>query len=418
MMRSGAQTVRPARARARRPGARRPRNRKSSIVVAAAELFAERGFAAVGVADIAERVGITGAAIYRHLSSKEALLDAVMLEIVEAFLVAAEPGTPGSPEGPERTLAQIVADSLAVALDRPAQLATYMRERQRLDASRRQVFSRREARLFERWAQAMQAVRPHLDRGHVAVRQQALNGALSAIAIRRASVPRPRLDKVLADSGLALLLAPIRVPQVDAAPENPGWSPPRSRRDDILTVALRLFRHGGFRGVGIDEIGQAVGLSGPGVYAYYRSKSDILVDAFERAAARVQVGLERAISGATSASDALTRLTRSYVEVNFDNVDLLIVTSREGHALPEVERPRLWRRRRAFRDTWAAVVRDLRPELAEAESRTLMAGVFPLVNQVAQHRRDRSPTVDEVVDLVRAFVLGTQNTRLTWKETP
>jgi len=390
--------------------ARRPRDRRDTILAVAAELFAERGFAAVGVADIAERVGITGGAIYRHFPSKDAVLEAVTLATAEAFVGASRVGKRSrAADDSEESLQRMIADVLRLTFDRPAHLATYLRERHRLDATRRRELARHEGRMFELWAEAIRAARPDLDRAGIAVRQQALNGAVSAIALRRSSLSRLRLEELLGEAGLAVLLVPTRPTQVAKPPAGVAWLPPCSRRDLILAAALRLFRERGFHGAGMDDIGEAAGISGPAIYASYASKADILIDAYDRAAARVAVGSENALAAASSAPDALRRLARSYVEVASDNVDLLLVTSREGHALPEAERPRLSRRRRGFRDTWSAVLREARPELSEAESRTLVAGVFPLVNQVAQHRRADSPTIDEVVDLAEAFVLGGQH---------
>ena len=56
---------------------KRPRDRAERIVTVAAQLFAERGYHAVGIDEIGEAVGITGPAVYRHFDSKEAILDAV-----------------------------------------------------------------------------------------------------------------------------------------------------------------------------------------------------------------------------------------------------------------------------------------------------------------------------------------------------
>src|SRR3954468_2469987 len=41
---------------------------------------------------------------------------------------------------------------------------------------------------------------------------------------------------------------------------------PTSRREQILKEAARLFAERGFHGVGVDEIGAAVGISGPALY--------------------------------------------------------------------------------------------------------------------------------------------------------
>ena len=50
------------------------------LLDAALELFAERGFAATTVRQIARKVGVTDAAIYFHFSGKQAILDALMDE--------------------------------------------------------------------------------------------------------------------------------------------------------------------------------------------------------------------------------------------------------------------------------------------------------------------------------------------------
>ena len=47
---------------------------RTEIRAAALELFAERGFEAASLREIAERIGITKAALYYHYASKEALL--------------------------------------------------------------------------------------------------------------------------------------------------------------------------------------------------------------------------------------------------------------------------------------------------------------------------------------------------------
>src|ERR1700712_1677961 len=61
-------------------------SRREQILRAAAQLFAERGARAVGVADVGAAVGVTGPAIYRHLASKDAMLAEMLLRISERLL--------------------------------------------------------------------------------------------------------------------------------------------------------------------------------------------------------------------------------------------------------------------------------------------------------------------------------------------
>lgn len=57
---------------------------RQGILEAALALFAERGFASTTVADIAERAGVSKAAIYWHFRDKEALLEAAFVTVVPA----------------------------------------------------------------------------------------------------------------------------------------------------------------------------------------------------------------------------------------------------------------------------------------------------------------------------------------------
>ncbi|OAA26187.1 transcriptional regulator, tetR family [Frankia sp. EI5c] len=51
---------------------------RTRILAAAVELFVERGYAGTSVRDIAERLGVTKAALYYHFSSKEMILEALI----------------------------------------------------------------------------------------------------------------------------------------------------------------------------------------------------------------------------------------------------------------------------------------------------------------------------------------------------
>lgn len=61
----------------------RPSRRRGEIVVAAARTFSRQGYAAVGMRDVAEAVGIRGASLYHHFGSKEEILYAICLTVTE-----------------------------------------------------------------------------------------------------------------------------------------------------------------------------------------------------------------------------------------------------------------------------------------------------------------------------------------------
>ena len=376
------------------------------ISAAARKLAADRGFAAVSLDDIAREVGVTPAALYRHFPGKEALAEAVLIEVIDRFTLIADAALAGG-----GGLHRLAGRTISLALDDPSLLSAYLREHAMAESAE---LRDRERCLQQRWTQAIDAATPGLGASRSLVRQRAVLGALSATTTRTALLARPRLDELLTRSCLAVLESPGLAGQHDQQERRlpagqRGWRPPPSRRDEILDAALGLFRSRGFAGTGIDDIGAALGLAGSGIYRWYPSKAHILLDAYDRAGARVQVGAEQALAGARSAQHALVRLALSFATVAIDNVDLIVVTSREGGALPEAERPRLSRRRKAVRDTWVAVLRQCRPELAAGQARLLARGVFPLASEVAQLARRFHVSAIDVSVLMVCFALSSSS---------
>lgn len=56
---------------------------KTMIIEASVKLFAENGFDAVSTSMIAEQLGVTKGALYRHFESKQAIFDAIFARMVE-----------------------------------------------------------------------------------------------------------------------------------------------------------------------------------------------------------------------------------------------------------------------------------------------------------------------------------------------
>jgi AcrR family transcriptional regulator len=61
-------------------------SRREQILSTAADLFAERGFHGVSVADLGAACGISGPALYRHFPSKDAMLAEMLVSISEELL--------------------------------------------------------------------------------------------------------------------------------------------------------------------------------------------------------------------------------------------------------------------------------------------------------------------------------------------
>src|SRR3954447_8961119 len=51
-----------------------------------------------------------------------------------------------------------------------------------------------------------------------------------------------------------------------------------SRREQILRAAAQLFAERGSRAVGVDDVGAAVGVTGPAIYRHFASKDAMLAE--------------------------------------------------------------------------------------------------------------------------------------------
>jgi AcrR family transcriptional regulator len=385
----------------------RPRDRRQSIEAVAAGLFADRGFAGTSVADIAAEVGITPGAIYRHFSGKEELLDRVVLGSLTRIGETVDAVLSDTPSDAEETVRALVATLLDVAQDNRAFVGTYLRERHRLVATARTKRRSAEQRLSRRLGAIVLDARPGASELDVAMRLRAMNGVLASVATRHQTAPWPRLRALFVDGISAVLLAPTDRPADPAAEPKPRpWTPPRSRREDILAAAVRLFRQHGYHGVGIDEIGVAAGIAGPTVYGNYGSKVEILLDAVDRAVATVEVLTDRAFAQADSADEALRGFTLSFADTVVHNVDIIAVAAREARALPEHDRVRIGRAQADARHRTGAVLIQLRPELTPSEARALLAAAYAVAEEVCQERQTGRPSSESIADLMERFLRG------------
>jgi hypothetical protein len=82
------------------------------------------------------------------------------------------------------------------------------------------------------------------------------------------------------------------------------------------------------------------------------------------------------------------------------------VAGREIGALPEADRARVARAQGDFRQRWATVLGELRPDLTQPEARALLAASFALVEDVVVERRAGEPSTESAADLMLRFLLA------------
>jgi AcrR family transcriptional regulator len=378
--------------------AKRPRNRKAQIALAAAELFCERGYHGVGIDEIAESVGITGPAVYRHFPNKYAMLVHATRELTDALWEATGGYRPGAT--PDERLDEILTGLARVAVERRRVGGVYQWEGRYLDAADR-ARQRADLRiLVERITTPLAALRPELtgESGRlIACGVLSLMGSLST---HRAAIGRSRAVELLRDSGWRLLRADLRSAGASGAAAGPAATEPRlrSRRETIMAEALRLFHARGYHAVSMEEIAGACGTKASSLYRHFPSKSDLLAAVYHRAADRVAATTSAALASAADLDDALARLVDSYVDLVFGLSDLVTVYQAENTNLPERDRHELRRAQRLHVEEWVRIVNGLRPELSTAEARILAHAALNLISDLGRHLRfSRAAGLDRVV---------------------
>ncbi|MFD3530552.1 TetR/AcrR family transcriptional regulator [Streptomyces sp. NPDC058664] len=154
-----------------------------------------------------------------------------------------------------------------------------------------------------------------------------------------------------------------------------------TRREQILKEAARLFAERGFHGVGVDEIGAAVGISGPGLYRHFPGKdamlAELLVGISERLldGGRLRVGETAGDPGAL-----LGALIDGHIDFALDDRPLITLHDRELDRLKDEDRKRVRQLQRQYVELWVTVVRELYPDAGEPEARAAVHAVFGLLN--------------------------------------
>jgi AcrR family transcriptional regulator len=193
--------------------ARRLAARRDAIVVAAGDVAAEGGMAAVQIAPVATRAGIAAGTVYRYFPAKTDLIAALVATFSARELAALEDAAKAAP-GPLSALAAAITSFAARAL-----------------ASRRLAF-----------ALIAEPVEPEIDAARTPYRQALVNEFGKLIRNAQAGGRLPDQDVALAAAALVgALIEGLIGPLAPAAPDEPA-------KTRMQVQALALFA---LRGLGV-----------------------------------------------------------------------------------------------------------------------------------------------------------------------
>ncbi len=131
--------------------------------------------------------------------------------------------------------------------------------------------------------------------------------------------------------------------------------PRMSRRDELLTVAADLFAERGFAKVTVDDIGSAVGLSGPALYHHFDGKENLLGEMLVRISEWL-LGQATAIVDSHSLDEALDPIIAMHVDFAVDNRSLITVHFRDLVQARQIDQRQVKDLQGAYVDIWVDIV--------------------------------------------------------------
>ncbi len=374
----------------------RPADRRRQLIEHAAELFVQRGYPHVSMADIARAAGVTAPSLYRHFADKQDLLGAAVLAGVDDLETCTDRAlakSPGSREATVRALIETITR-------RPESASlwrwtgTYL-----TDEQNREVALRTRA-VLHRWGDVIFDEEDEETDAAPWERSQ-LTWALLSVAGSSAVhttrlTPSREVDELVGCAMRLLRLRPSSALHPSSAPPRragPPSAPSTTRRDEILDAASQLFADRGYADVGVDEIGAAVGISGPSVYNHFASKAAILVAIGMRSAARLEAGVMAAYATADGPTEILAALVDSYVAVITATPDLSVSFNNSPALTTEAAATELVRTQRHYVARWIELLAEATDQSgtdSRAAAGVAVHAALSIVNDAVRLRRGTS----------------------------
>ncbi|TPG33053.1 SACE_7040 family transcriptional regulator [Mycolicibacterium hodleri] len=152
------------------------------------------------------------------------------------------------------------------------------------------------------------------------------------------------------------------------------------RRSQLVAAAERLVAQHGFLAVRLEDIGAAVGVTGPAIYRHFPNKEALLVELLVGISTRLLTGATDVIANADDSAAALDGLIDFHLDFVFDEPDLIRIQDRDLAHLPAAAKRQVRRAQRQYVEIWVDVLRRLSDDLAENDARLMAHATFGLLN--------------------------------------
>ncbi|ORM30192.1 TetR/AcrR family transcriptional regulator [Williamsia sp. 1135] len=153
-----------------------------------------------------------------------------------------------------------------------------------------------------------------------------------------------------------------------------------ARRRELLAAAARLMAERGFAGVRLEDIGAAVGISGPAMYRHFSGKDAVLAEMLVDISQRLFGGGQDVLRRSDDDETALAGLIDFHVRFATTEPELITVQDRDMSSLTPEARREVRRLQRKYVELWTDVLVRLSDPMPRQEAQTRVQAVFGLIN--------------------------------------
>jgi AcrR family transcriptional regulator len=136
-------------------------SRREQILATAAELFAQKGFHGVSIAELGAACGFSGPAIYRHFRSKDAVLAEMLVSISDELLSVGRERVAAAAT-PEEALRALIDWHVTFALEHKALIVVQDRDWSALPLEAREKVRDTQRKYVEVWVKQLRAIHTDL----------------------------------------------------------------------------------------------------------------------------------------------------------------------------------------------------------------------------------------------------------------
>jgi AcrR family transcriptional regulator len=390
----------------------RPKDRKEQIARASAEAFSSLGYHGVKMEDIAGRVGVTAASLYRHYARKYDLFRVAVLalgeQLVDCTAFVDDDGDVSDTD-PRQTWDRLVRELIDVTLKNRTSGGLYRWEGRFLEVDDQHILNAQIKLVNKRLQRPLTQLRPELGSRQRWTLSSAVLSVIGSITDHRARLAPEQIRSVLQSIATAIRDSdlPVGAPTTDLL-RSSVVSAAAGEYEQILHVSMLLFNERGYRDTGMDDIAAAANLPTTSLYRFFSGKGAILAATYRRAADRVSSDLSTTLATTDDPAEAVGQLVDAYVKRSFANPELAYVYYAERNNVPAQDRVAIQNIQRSIIEAWVRQVVAARPTTGTGEARFAVHAAFGLVVELGRlmqyEPRESSHAV--VSHLVRTTLLG------------